>query len=143
MSTAIRVLIPSDGSEPSRRATAHVLDMAARGLLVDVHLLNVQPAVRGGAASLVSQSDLDSYHRDEGMKVLAESLRAVEAAGLKPHAHVCIGEPGEAILAFAKRLQCDQIVMGTRGHGAVANLLLGSAARHVVSQAAVPVTLLR
>ena len=143
MNTVFRTLVPTDGSEPSRRATQYVLDLAARGLLLEVHLLNVQPAVRGVAASLVSHADLESYHRDEGMKALAESLRLVEAAGLTLHAHVGVGDPGETVLAFAQRLHCAQIVMGTRGHGSVAELLLGSVARHVVGKAAVPVTLLR
>ena len=40
------------------------------GLLVDVHLVNVRPAVRGMAASLVAAGDLEDYHRDEGMKTL-------------------------------------------------------------------------
>jgi nucleotide-binding universal stress UspA family protein len=120
-----------------------VLDLAARGLSLEVHLLNVQPAVRGMAASLVSQGDLESYHRDEGMKAMAESLRQVETAGLEPHAHVGVGDPGETVVAFARRLNCDQIVMGTRGHGAVTELLLGSVARHVVGASEVPVTLVR
>lgn len=143
MSDVLRILVPTDGSAPSLRAAQHVLDLAARGLALEVHLLNVQPAVRGVAASLVSHADLDSYHRDEGMKALAASLSLVEAAGLTPHAHVGVGNPGETVLAFAQRLQCAQIVMGTRGHGAVAELLLGSVAQHVVSRATVPVTLLR
>jgi nucleotide-binding universal stress UspA family protein len=143
MSTVLRILVPTDGSDPSRRATEHVLDLAARGLVLEVHVLNVQPSVRGVAASLVSHGDLETYHRDEGMKALAASLRLVEAAGLKPHAHVGVGDPGETVLAFARRLNCDQIVMGTRGHGSVTELLLGSVARHVVAQAGVPVTLLR
>jgi nucleotide-binding universal stress UspA family protein len=143
MSTVLRVLVPIDGSDPSRRATQHVLDLAARGLSLEVHLINVQPAVRGVAASLVSHHDLESYHRDEGMKALAESLRLVEAAGLKPHAHVGVGDPGETVLAFARQLHCQQIVMGTRGLGSVMGVLLGSVARHVVLEAPVPVTLLR
>ena len=142
MSAPLRVLVPTDGSEPARRATLHVLDLAARGLPLEVHLLNVRPAVRG-VGSLVSTSDLESYHREEGMKALAESLRLVEAAGLKPHAHVGVGDPGQMILAFARRLSCEHIVIGTKGHGPVTELLLGSAARHVVAGAAVPVTLLR
>jgi nucleotide-binding universal stress UspA family protein len=108
-----------------------------------VHLLNVQPAVRGVAASLVSSGDLESYHREEGMKALASSLQLAETAGLKPHAHVSVGDAGEMILAFARKLNCEQIVMGTRGLGPVTELLLGSVARHVVAGAAVPVTLVR
>ena len=143
MSAPLRVLVPTDGSDQARRATLHVLDLAARGLSLEVHLLNVRPAVRGVAASIVSPGDLEAYHREEGMKALAESLRLVETAGLKPHAHVCVGDSGEMILAFARQLSCDQIVMGTRGLGPVTELLLGSAARHVVAAAVVPVTLLR
>jgi nucleotide-binding universal stress UspA family protein len=143
MSAVLRVLVPTDGSDPSRRAAQHVLALAARGLAVDVHLLNVQPALRGVAASLVSSADLESYHRDEGMKALAESLRLVGAAGLPPHAHVIVGDPADTVLAFSTRLACELIVMGTRGQGAVAELLLGSVARRVVAEATVPVTLLR
>lgn len=143
MSAVLRILVPTDGSDPSGRATQHVLDLAARGLTLDVHLLNVQPAVRGVAASLVSHGDLESYHRDEGMKVLAEPLRQLEAAGLAPHAHVGVGDPGDTVLAFARRLNCEQIVMGTRGRGSVTERLLGSVARKVAGESAVPVTLLR
>ena len=143
MNPVLRALVPTDGSDSARRATLHVLDLAARGLPLEVHLLNVRPAVRGVAASLISHDDLEGYHREEGMKALSESLRLVEAAGLKPHAHVGVGDPGEIILAFARRLSCDQIVMGTKGRGAVTGLLLGSAAQHVVAGTTVPVTLLR
>ena len=143
MTGPLRILIPSDGSEPSRRAVGHALGLARRGLLVDIHVLNVQPAVRGGAASLLSQHDLESFHRDEGMKVLADTRREIEAAGLVPHAHVSVGVAGETIVAFAERLECDQIVMGTRGQGLVGNLLLGSVAKHVVANTTRPVTLLR
>ena len=143
MREMLPVLLAVDGSEPARRATLHVLHLAARGLSVDVHLLNVRPAVRGVAASLVSSGDLENFHREEGMKALEDSIQLVEAAGLKPHAHVCVGDSGEMILAFATRLNCQQIVMGTRGLGPVTELLLGSVARDVVAGASVPVTLVR
>ncbi len=143
MSAPLRVLIPDDGSDPAKRAVAHVVSLATRGLAVEVHLLNVQSPVRGSAASLVPARDLEDYHRDEGMQALGESIRQIEAAGLKPHSHVCVGDPGPSILAFVERLQCDHIVMGTRGHGIVGSLLLGSVAQHVVVHAEVPVTLVR
>ncbi|MGE0415990.1 MAG: universal stress protein [Acetobacteraceae bacterium] len=143
MTETLRILVPTDGSEPSRRAVRHVLDLARRGLAVEIHMLNVQPAVRGVAASLVPQADLDAYHREEGMKALAESIQMVEAAGLTPHVHIGVGDPGETVVAFAHRLHCSQIVMGTRGLGAVGAALLGSVARHVVGDGTLPVTLLR
>ena len=143
MNAPLRRLIACDGSEPSGRAVAHVVGLAGRGLSIEVHILNVQPAVRGAAAALVSTRDLESYHRDEGMNVLAGSLRQIAAAGLTPHVHVSVGDPGEVIVAFAQRLQCDHIVMGTRGFGTVSDLLLGSVARYVVGHSASPVTVVR
>ena len=141
-SAGLRILLPTDGSEASRRATQHVLDLAARGLPLEVHVLNVQPALRG-VASFVSQANVEGLHRDEGMKAMAESLRLLETAGHKAHAHVGVGDAGDIVLAFALRLNCDQIVMGTRGLGAVAKLILGSVASKVVGSATVPVTLVR
>jgi nucleotide-binding universal stress UspA family protein len=143
MSAPLRILLPVDGSEPSARATAHVLDLAARGLAVDVHLLNVQPAVRGVVSSLVPHAEVEDYHRDEGMKALAACRALASAAGVATHCHVGVGEPGPTVIAFLASLGCDQVVMGTRGLGAVGGLVLGSVAQHVVAHSDVPVTLRR
>ncbi|MEP7118922.1 MAG: universal stress protein [Acidobacteriota bacterium] len=139
----MRVLLPVDGSEPAQRAALHLLDLVTSGLPVELHLLNVQPAVRGVAASLVSHADLDNYHRDEGLRVLADVIALAEAAGVKPRLHVGVGDVGATVIAFAEKLHCDQIVMGTRGRGAVAGLLVGSVAHYVVLHATMPVTLVR
>jgi nucleotide-binding universal stress UspA family protein len=141
-SANLRILVPVDGSEASHRAAQHVVDLASRQLPLDIHVLNVQPDLRG-VASFVSAADVESFHRDEGMKTMAESLRLFETAGHKAHAHVGVGDPGTIVLAFAQRLNCDQIVMGTRGHGAVTSAVLGSVAWKVVGSATVPVTLVR
>ncbi len=143
MSKLRRILVPSDGSEHARNALQFVLDLVADGVAMEIHLLNVQPAVRGVAASLVPQGDIESYHREEGMKALATSVAMVEEAGLRVHQHIGVGDAGSNVLSFAERLGCDQIVMGTRGLGGVTGLLLGSVARDVAGGAKVPVTLLR
>ena len=143
MTDTLRILVPIDGSDAARRALMHVIELARRGLAVDVHLLNVQPAVRGMSASLVSHHDLAGYHRDEGMRALAESIRLVDAAGLELHEHIAVGDPGETVLTFARRLHCGQIVMGTHARGGMTEVLLGSVSQHVVRHADVPVTLLR
>ena len=57
--------------------------------------------------------------------------------------HISVGQPGPAILAFAKRLNCGQIVMGTHGAGAALQLVLGSVAQDVVRESKVPVTVVK
>ena len=143
MSAALKILVPVDGSVRSLQAVQHVLDLVLRGLAVEVHLLNVQRPVRGAAAMLVAKSDLDSYHRDEGMTALAGAEQALKVAGVVAHLHVAVGAPGEIVLAFVRRLRCALVVMGTRGYGGgVAGAVMGSVASDVVTGASVPVTLL-
>ena len=57
--------------------------------------------------------------------------------------HLVIGDPATAIVKLARRLNCDLIVMGTRGMGKVAGLVLGSVATKVVHLADAPVTLVK
>jgi len=143
MSGPLRILVPMDGSPPALSALRHVLDLAGRGLLVEIHLLNVQLPVRGAAAALIAKAELEAYHRDEGMKCLEVATDLLKAAGHRPFPHVGVGAPGETVVAFIARLHCDLVAMGTRGFGGVGGMLLGSVASHVVANAAVPVTLLR
>jgi nucleotide-binding universal stress UspA family protein len=53
------------------------------------------------------------------------------------------GVPAEIIVQTAKEQNCDLIVMGTHGHGVIADVLIGSTAKWVVRQSAVPVLVIR
>lgn len=143
MTDMLRILVPIDDLPSALRAVRHVIELAGRGLAAEVHLLNVQAPVRGTAAALIGRRELNDYHREEGLKVLAVARALVEQAGLPVHLHVGVGNAGEMALAFARRLGCQQIVMGTRGLGSVAGMIMGSVARHVVAESDVPVTLVR
>jgi len=53
------------------------------------------------------------------------------------------GEPAEIIVQTAKKQNCDLIVMGTHGQGIIAEVLIGSTAKRVVRQSAIPVLIIR
>ena len=53
------------------------------------------------------------------------------------------GAPAETIVQTAKEQNCDLIAMGTRGHGAIADVLIGSTARWVVKHSPIPVLVIR
>jgi nucleotide-binding universal stress UspA family protein len=140
------VLVPVDGSESSSRAVDHVLKRV--GLCkdtVEIHLLNVQRPVPGGSfvSSHVGHEALRQHHQEEGMKALAEAMRKLDAAGAPYVHHIAVGEPAEVIAQFAGEKQCDEIVMGTRGGGGPASLLLGSVATKVIHLAQVPILLVK
>jgi nucleotide-binding universal stress UspA family protein len=53
------------------------------------------------------------------------------------------GAPAEIIVQTAKERNCDLVVMGTHGHGVIADVLIGSTARWVVRQSPIPVLVIR
>jgi nucleotide-binding universal stress UspA family protein len=52
---------------------------------------------------------------------------------------VAVGAPADEILKAARRPAADLIVIGTRGKGGVAGLLLGSTSEAVLRRARIPV----
>lgn len=143
MTASLSILLPTDGSPSAHEAARHVVHLAGLGLAVDVHLLSVQTPLRGSAAVLIGAAQLNDWHREEGMKTLAGCDAILTGAGIKAHLHVGLGGAAETVIAFAARLGCAQIVMGSRGHGLAVGLVLGSVANGVVAGCALPVTLIR
>jgi nucleotide-binding universal stress UspA family protein len=141
----VKILIPSDGSDNALRAVQHVLDTRQwYATPVTVQLLNVQAPIASGAVKMfISREQLQEYYEDEGMQALQRARDAVRAAGLECHARVGIGEVAATIASFASSEHCDLIVMGTRGMGAIGNMMLGSVAIKVIHLAKVPVQLVR
>jgi nucleotide-binding universal stress UspA family protein len=86
---------------------------------------------------------VSGYHYEEGMKALAGACAKLDAVKVPHQIHIAAGQPADTITAFCQELKCDAIVMGTRGHGKAAGLLLGSVARDVIAKADVPVTVVK
>ena len=60
-------------------------------------------------------------------------------AGREVIVEVLEGPPADAILRVADVRQCDLIVMGSRGHGTLASLLLGGVSHRLLAHAQAPV----
>ena len=140
-----RILLPIDGSPVSLRLAA-ALARRLEGVspTPEIHLVNVQRPVSQDVGQFVNHEALRDFHRDEGLKALAEARAVLEAAGLAPVPHVVVDDqPAAAIVRFAGEQAIDEIVMGSHGRGAVAAMLLGSVAREVSRLAGIPVTLVK
>jgi len=141
----LKILIAVDGSDNALRAIDYAVKQAPNYKnAFETHLLNVQlPVASGAVTRFVERSDLDRYYQDEGTALLASARQRLDAAGLSHHHHICVGNYAETIVVFAKDKGCDMIMMGARGLGAVAGILLGSVATGVIHLSAVPVLIVK
>jgi nucleotide-binding universal stress UspA family protein len=139
----MKALVPVDGSENALRALRHAIDMAKQGALDEIHVLNVQPPLGGDVSTFVGSATVKDYHREEAEKVLASAKKLLDEAKINYKPHITVGSPGECVAELAKRHKVDKVIMGTRGLGKVAGLLLGSVASDVIKRSPVPVTLVK
>lgn len=139
----LNLLVPVDGSAGSDRAVDHAMVLANWGLVGDIHLVNVQYPLPGAVTTFVGNKAVSGYHHDEGLKALAAARAKLDAAKVPHHVHIAVGQPVDVITTFCKEFKSDGIVMGTRGLGKAAGLILGSVARDVIAKAPVPVTVVK
>lgn len=87
----------------------------------------------------VREAVAQKFHREHRqIEAAAQELRD---AGLDATALLVQGPTADTILREADRLAADAILLGTRGYGAIHDLLLGSVSRQVIHQTTRPVLL--
>lgn len=137
-----RIVVAVDLSEPSLRAVDLAADLAAN-YDAELVLLTVGHEIAGPDPGMEAYARLE--HIQEPVRTLAmtsmrEGLAVVrDRAAVKGAKHVStdvfVGDPAQQILACADAMQADLIALGSRGHGRLVGLLLGSVAQKVVSLA--------
>ena len=139
----LKVLLAIDGSDHSTRVIDAVVKLAAEVKAPSLHMLNVQdePIVYGEVAIYVSPEKAREYAREAGQRVLTQAAARLSQSGIPFTSEVAIGETAPTIARLAAERGCDLVVMGTRGMGAMASLVLGSVATKVVHLTDIPVLL--
>lgn len=142
-----RILVPTDGSEPSQRAVLAGIGFA-KELGAEVVGLTVIPKFHTFTYKTDMLEDTKeefiAESHDHATKVLSFVLDAAREAGV-----ACTGEqvvsddPWQTIIDTAKSRQCDLIVMGSHGRRGVKGVLLGSETQKVLVHSSIPVLVYR
>jgi nucleotide-binding universal stress UspA family protein len=142
----MKILLAVDGSKHSLDAVEFLIGHAdwyrekPSVELLTVHL----PLPRLPRMNLVvGKNQIERYYREEGEASLAGARKRLDAAGIRYHASVLVGQIAETIVAHAKKSRCDLICVGTHGRSVAGNMLLGSVATKVLHIARIPVLLAR
>jgi nucleotide-binding universal stress UspA family protein len=130
------ILVPTDFAPASDEALVFAQDLA-RKQGARIFLLHVVQAPLAIPPPPAPEADLELERREMRARARLDLLRK----GLPPGSdyELTRGDPTEAILAAATRIQPDLIVMATRGRTGLARALLGSVAESVLRRARCPV----
>jgi nucleotide-binding universal stress UspA family protein len=79
----------------------------------------------------------------EANSILENAVKAVDEIPCEIQTELIEGSEAEAIIDVASTFRSDVIVMGSRGHGTLAGLLLGGTSQKVVAHAPCPVLIVR
>ncbi len=138
------ILVPYDGSDPSAKA----LDKAIQFVKSDpsihltvAHVVNLQP---------VFIADMTIYQPEGYQEQIKEHGNAIldkikHSLGELPHSDVVVlaGSPAEAIVDYSENNDCDLIIMGSRGLGAIREIMVGSVSHNVIQHASIPVMIMK
>ena len=144
MSEFRHILCPIDFSDASRHALDQAIAIAGwyeshvTGLHVIAPAFAFEPpmllAERGNLEELGVDVDIDQVRAR-----LDDWLAAATAARVQSEGRICEGRPAESVLAFARSLPADLIVMGTNGRSGFERFVLGSVTEKVLRNAPCPV----
>ena len=139
----MKVLVALDGT-PSCVLAHRLVDSIAWPDPTTVQLLRViEPAAPLVELPLDARARIEHsliLEHETGMRALAEDL---QRPGRDVRVRAAHGRPASTIVDEAARLGADLIVVGSRGRGTLATIVLGSVAAEVVDKATCPVLVAR
>ncbi len=134
-----RILVAVDGSDTAQKAARMGADIALRfgarlTLVYVVPRLLLPPDVYG-----LTLADVEREHRAYADKLVGDALVKLGEPGVETDTLVLYGSPAEAIAEATAAPDVDMVVVGNRGRGAVARVVLGSVSDRLVHISPKPV----
>lgn len=131
-----KIVVGVDGSEGSDRALSEATSVAKRdgAAIVLCHVVE----------RIAAKGDMAPLHADEpavkqGIEKQAADLRDAGIEADVRFESVVLGGPARSIADLAAETGADLIVVGTRGHSALAGVVLGSVTQRLLHLASCPV----
>ena len=132
------ILVTLDGTLTDRAIIEHIKLLAklAQSRVVLLH-------VADGWAARIFGPDAVSPEVTEDTAYLNKVRSEFQSAGIPAESELAYGDPPKEIVKWVDQKGCDLVAMSTHGHRFLADVFLGSTARHVRHSIKVPVLLLR
>lgn len=135
---SFRIVVGVDGSDSSQRALDWALD-EARLRTGQVHIVTAwhYPAIGDAAGRAEDHEAFGNTART----IHDAAVKKASEAGVPVTGDVVEGHPADVLVKTSAG--ADLLVVGSRGHGGFAGMLLGSVSSHAVQHASCPVLVVR
>ena len=132
-----KIVVGLDSSEDAAKAIRWALAHAQPDdEVVAVHAWEM-PVMTGLEGGYFNLDTIESSHQAQLELAIERALGPIEPSDVKLVPHLVRGHVGRMLLDEAS--DADLLVVGTRGHGGFAGLLLGSVSTYLVHHATCPV----
>ncbi len=140
----MNILISIDGSRYTKKMLAYMSTHEEMfGKEHTYTLLTIRPPLTPRVRAAVGADTVNAYNTEEAEKIISPAAKFLLRRGIDAKSSWKVGPVGESISKFATVGKFDLIIMGSRGHGTLGNLVMGSVATQVLSHCEVPVLLIR
>jgi nucleotide-binding universal stress UspA family protein len=134
-----KILIATDGSEPSGRAAELGVSMAKLLKAEIMAVFIVDTVVLEQIEKFKGKDDVEKEITKDGQGYVDYIINMAKKQGIKAEPLVVKGQPFEQIVRIAKKSNINLIVMGTHGHRGTERILIGSVTERVIEYASCPV----
>jgi nucleotide-binding universal stress UspA family protein len=137
-----RILLAVDGSDHAAHAAKVAAELAQCMKSTELRIVVVYDPIPPYLGEPNLQAAIDA-RLDDAQDVLQKAVAVIDNSQIDVHTELIEGNAAEAIIEVAKTRNSDVIVMGSRGLGRLAGLVLGSTSQKVVGHAPCPVLIVR
>ncbi|HMU92668.1 MAG TPA: universal stress protein [Anaerolineales bacterium] len=137
-----KILLATDGSEHALHATQIAAELARNPTAKELRIVVAYDVIPPYFGEPNMQFAINA-RMEEAQTILRKTIQTIGSIPCEIHTELIEGSAAEAIIDVAATRQSDVIVMGSRGLGKLAGLLLGSTSQKVVAYAPCPVLVTR
>ena len=137
-----RILLAVDGSEHALHAARTAAELARTMKPSEFRIVVSYDTIPMYLGEPNMQYAIDG-RKSDAEEILNTAVKEVGSIPCEIHTEIIEGDSAEAIIDVATTRRSNVIVMGSRGLGRLAGLLLGSTSQKVVAHAPCPVLIVR
>jgi nucleotide-binding universal stress UspA family protein len=135
-----KILVPLDGSENSMRGLDKAISIAKLSGS-EIKGVYVRPSAPVFGRNIKTKYS-DVMTKDE--EFLGVAKNRADENQIKLTAHITeVEKPGEFIVKYAEKQNCDLIVIGARGIGTLKEFFFGSVSNYVVHKTQIPILIIK